>query len=226
MGRREEGRPGDDAVSVPPRGRAAAPDEALRRRAINLAYLTVGWNTVEALVALTAGFLAASIALEGFGFDSVLETISGLTVLWRFRHPHADEAAAESRAVRLIGVTFLLLAAYVAIEAAVDLWYHRAPRFSPAGAILAAASLLTMPALGIAKRRVARSLGSRALAADSLETLLCAYLSATLLAGLILNGWLGWWWADPVAALAMVPFIAHEGLEALEKKPTSPSSRA
>ena len=189
----------------------------LRRRGIRLEYFTVAWNTLEALVALVAGWLASSIALEGFGLDSVIETVSGLTLLWRLRHsrPAGEEDHAELRAVRVVGVTFFALAAYVGYEAGADLWFRRAPQFSLPGTILAALSLVVMPVLALAKRRVARQLKSRALAADSLESLLCSYLSATLLLGLALNGWLGWWWADPIAALAMAGFMLHEGFEAL-----------
>jgi divalent metal cation (Fe/Co/Zn/Cd) transporter len=189
----------------------------LRRRAIHLEYFTVTWNILEALVALVAGWLASSIALQGFGLDSVIETVSGLTLLWRFRQsrPPGDEDHAELRAVQVVGVTFFALAAYVGYEAGADLRFRRAPHFSLPGIILAALSLILMPFLALAKRRVARALKSRALAADSLQTLLCSYLSATLLLGLALNGWLGWWWADPIAALAMAAFMVREGLEAL-----------
>lgn len=188
--------------------------EALRRRAIRLEYFTVAWNTLEALVALVAGVLASSIALVGFGLDSIIETVSGLALLWRFRQRGLDEHQAESRALRIVGATFFALAAYVAFEAMGDLWLRRAPRFSLPGLILAAVSLAVMPVLGVAKRRVARKLHSRALAADGMETLICSYLSVTLLLGLALNGWLAWWWADPVAGLAMALFMAREGTEA------------
>lgn len=187
----------------------------LRARAVRLEYLTIGWNVAEAAVALVAGWMAASIALEGFGLDSVIEAASGLMLLWRLKQQRVEESEAESRAVKFVGLTFLALAAYIGYEAATDLWFRRAPHFSLAGTILACVSLAVMPILGVAKRRIARLLNSRALAADGLETLLCAYLSATLLAGLILNGTLGWWWADPVAALVMSAFIVREGLEAL-----------
>jgi len=170
--------------------------EALRRRAIRLEYFTVGWNIVEAAVALAAGGLASSIALIGFGLDSIIETLSGLTLLWRFKQQRLEEPHAESRAVKLVAGTFFALAAYVGYEAATDLWFRHRPAFSPLGLVLAVLSLVIMPVLGVAKRRLARALNSRALAADGLETLLCSYLSATLLAGLALNGWLGWWWAD------------------------------
>ncbi len=189
----------------------------LRRRAIQLEVFTIGWNVVEAVVALVAGWLASSIALEGFGLDSVIETISGLAVLWRFSQQGIEEQRAEWWSVRLVGATFLALAAYVGYEAGADLWLHRAPRPSLPGVILAGASLLVMPALGFAKRATAAQLQSRALAADALETFLCSYLSGTLLAGLILNKWLGWWWTDPVAALAMTVYILREGVEAIKE---------
>lgn len=190
------------------------PTEVLSRYAIGLEYFTVGWNVVEAIVALVAGWLASSIALEGFGLDSIIETISGLTLLWRFRQQGLEEEHAETRAVHVVGLTFFALAAYVGYEAGADLWLRRTPQFSPPGIILAVLSLVVMPALGVAKRRVARQLKSRALAADGLQTLLCSYLSAALLIGLALNGGLGWWWADAVAALAMAGFMIREGLEA------------
>jgi divalent metal cation (Fe/Co/Zn/Cd) transporter len=165
-------------------------------------------------VALAAGGAASSIALIGFGLDSVIETASGVTLLWRFKQQGLEEHHAESRAVRIVGVTFFALAAYVGYEAIADLWLRRRPEFSLPGFILAAVSLIVMPVLGLAKRRLAIALHSRALAADGMETLLCAYLSATLLVGLALNGWLGWWWADPLAGLAIAAFMVREGYEA------------
>lgn len=188
--------------------------QALRRKAIRLEYFTVGWNVIEAVVALGAGIAASSIALIGFGLDSIIETASGAALLWRFKQRGLDEEAAESRAVKVVGSTFFLLAGYVGYEAVSVLWHLRAPDFSLPGLILAALSLAVMPVLGIAKRRVARALNSRALAADGMETLLCAYLSATLLVGLGLNGLWGLWWADPVAALAICAFMIREGIEA------------
>jgi divalent metal cation (Fe/Co/Zn/Cd) transporter len=194
---------------------SAVPERnALRRRAIRLEYLTITWNSVEAIVALTAGGCAASIALIGFGLDSIIEMVSGATLLWRFKQQSLAEHHAESRAVKVVGFTFFALAAYVSYEAITDLWFRRAPEFSLPGLILAALSLAIMPVLAIAKRRVARALNSRALAADSMETLLCSYMSATLLAGLALNGLFGWRWADPVAGLAIAGFMVHEGVEA------------
>lgn len=195
------------------------PLQADRRRAVRLEWFTVSWNTVEAAVALFAGVAAGSIALVGFGLDSVIETAAAATLLWRLRQRGALEEEAESRALRIVGVTFFLLAAYVTYESVRDLWTRQQPQESLLGIALAAVSLIVMPALGVAKRRVARRLGSRALAADAMETFLCAYLSFTLLLGLGLNAWLGWWWADPVAALAMVGFMVREGLEAFEDSP-------
>ena len=189
--------------------------EALRQRAIRLEYFTIAWNVVEAVVALVAGTLAASIALVGFGLDSIIETASGLTLLWRFKQRGLEEEVAESRAVKVVGLTFFGLAAYVGYEAVSDLWLRQEAEFSLPGFILALVSLVVMPLLGIAKRRTARKLSSRALAADGMETLMCAYLSATLLLGLGLNGLLGWWWADPVAGLVIAAFMVREGYEAI-----------
>lgn len=188
---------------------------AALRRAIRLEYFTVGWMTVEAVVALASGAIASSIALVGFGLDSVMETVSGLALLWRLKQRRLEEHDAESRAVKVVGATFFALAGFVGYDAIRDLLLRRAPGFSLAGMILAVVSLGVMPVLGVAKRRVARALNSKALAADSLETFACAYLSAALLMGLALNGWLGSWWADPVAALAMCAFMIREGVEIL-----------
>jgi divalent metal cation (Fe/Co/Zn/Cd) transporter len=187
--------------------------EALRQRAIRLEYFTVGCSILEAVVALVAGGAASSSALIGFGLDSIIETASGVTLLWRLRKRHEEEARAESSAVKVVAVTFFALAAYIGYEAASDLWLRRAPQFSLPGLVLAFLSLLVMPFLGIAKRRLAVQLKSRALAADGMETLLCAYLSGTLLLGLGANGLFGWWWADPVAGLAIAGFMVREGLE-------------
>lgn len=189
--------------------------EGLRRRAIRLEWLTIAWNSAEAIIALMAGWLAGSIALVGFGLDSVIETTAGVALLWRLRQCGELESLAELRALRIVGWTFFALAAYVSFESVRDLWQHRAPQASTVGIILAAVSLVVMPLLGAAKRRVAHAMGSRALAADAMETWLCAYLSFALLLGLGLNAWLGWWWADPAAALAMVPLMLHEGWEAV-----------
>ena len=187
---------------------------ALTARASRLATFSVAYNTLEAVVAIASGLLAGSIALVSFGLDSVIEVTSALAILWRFRRARQEQEAAESRALRLVGATFFALAAYVSYEAVSHLWLHHAPSFSTPGLALAILSLIVMPILGLAKRRLAIELASRALAADAAETLLCSYLSAALLLGLAANGWLGWWWADPIAALCMVPYMIWEGLEA------------
>jgi divalent metal cation (Fe/Co/Zn/Cd) transporter len=179
-----------------------------------LEYFTLGWNLIEAAVAVVAGLLAGSIALIGFGVDSVIESISGGVLLWRLQTHQADEQR-ERLALKLVGVSFLLLAAYVAFEAAETLLRREPPRVSLVGIVLSLASLAVMPLLARAKRRVAARLESRALHADSRQTDLCAWLSAILLGGLTLNALGGWWRADPVAALLMVPIIAREGIEAL-----------
>jgi len=193
---------------------AALLSDAHRRRALRLEYFTVGWNVLEAVVAIAAGAAASSIALIGFGLDSIIETASGVALLWRLRQRGELEGAAESRALRLVGLTFFALAAYVTYESVRDLRSGERAQESLVGMILAAVSLVVMPVLGAAKRRLAREMGSRALAADGMETIVCAYLSFTLLLGLGLNAWLGWWWADAAAALAMVPFMVREGVEA------------
>lgn len=183
-----------------------------------LEYLTVGWNAGEAVIAVGAGVVAGSIALIGFGLDSLIEMSSGVILLWRL-HSDANAAkreAVEARALKLVGGSFLLLAAYVSFDAVKSLLSREAPGTSFIGIALAVISLIVMPLLARAKRRVAARIHSRALEADSRQTDICAYLSAILLAGLGLNAAFGWWWADPVGALAMVPIILKEGKEALE----------
>lgn len=188
----------------------------MRRQAIRLEYFTVAWNLVEIVAAITAGIMAQSIALIAFGLDSAVEVVSGVALLWRFKQQRLEEERADSRAAKIVGITFFVLSAYAGVEAVRDLWFRHAPESSLLGMILAAAALIVMPVLAMAKRRLARSLDSRALAADSMETLFCSYFSATLLAGLVLNAWLGWWWADPVAALVIAGLMIREGFEALE----------
>lgn len=186
------------------------------RRGRSLEYLTIGWNSLEALIAIGAGLVAGSIALVGFGLDSIIEVSSGAAVLWRL-HMDAPEKRerAEQIALKLVGVSFLLLAAYVAFDATKSLITREPPEASYIGIGLAALSLVVMPLLARAKRTVAASINSRALQADSRQTDICAYLSAILLGGLLLNALFGWWWADPVAALVMTPIIVKEGIEAL-----------
>ena len=195
--------------------------EAVRAAAIargrSLEYLTIAWNSLEAFLAVILGLMAGSIALIGFGIDSVIEVSSGVALLWRLHmdhHVHRREQT-EARALKLVGLSFVALAAYVAYDAISSLVRKDAPEESFPGIVLAALSLIAMPILARAKRRVAAEITSRALQADARQTDICAYLSAILLAGLALNATLGWWWADPVAALAMTPIIAKEGREAL-----------
>jgi divalent metal cation (Fe/Co/Zn/Cd) transporter len=206
-----------NVVHEGPDNNSAAPSsqrDAHARAGRRLEHLTLGWNAVEAAVAISWGVAAGSSALVGFGIDSVIESVSGAVLLWRLQ-PGAAEWQREARAIRLVGASFLLLAAYVAFDAASSLWLHEPPAASAVGIGLSAASLVVMPLLARAKRRVASNLESRALAADARQTDLCAYLSAILLGGLTLNALLGWWWADPIAALMMVPIIAREGIDAL-----------
>ena len=190
----------------------------LRRRGLTLAGATIAWNVFEAVVAVSAGLAAGSIALVGFGFDSMIEVLSAWVVVWQFRgelHGGYD-VAREQRALRLIGLTFFVLAAYVVVEAARDLFFVDAEADeSPIGIALASLSLAVMPALAWAKRRTADRLHSPTLRADATQTLLCSWLSAALLVGLGLNAVAGWWWADPVAALAIAGLAVHEGQEAI-----------
>lgn len=188
---------------------------SLIRRGRVLEYFTIAWNVLEATVAIVSGIVAGSTALIGFGIDSAIESSSGAVLLWRLQDGQDGERR-EKLALQLVGVCFLLLAAYVAIDAGLALWFQQAPDASLVGIIVAAVSLVVMPILAHEKRKVASAIGSRALEADSRQTDLCLYLSAILLAGLGLNALLGWWWADPVAALIMVPIIANEGREALK----------
>lgn len=185
----------------------------LARRGRRLEWLTLGWNVVEGVVSVGAGAIAGSPSLLGFGIDSFIESLSGGVLLWRLAD--GDEGEARERlALRLVGVSFFLLAAYVAFESIRDLALGDAPGKSVVGIAIATASLVVMPVLARAKRRVASALGSRALEADSRQTDLCAWLSAIVLGGLALNAAFGWWWADPVAGLVMAPIVAREGWEA------------
>jgi divalent metal cation (Fe/Co/Zn/Cd) transporter len=195
-------------------------DDVARANAVGrgrvLEYLTIIWNSLEGIISIGAGLLAGSIALVGFGFDSLIEVSSGAALLWRL-HLDASERRerAEHLALKLVGISFLLLAAYVAFEALKALVKREPPGASYIGIAIAALSLLVMPYLARAKRRVAATINSRAMKADSKQTDLCAYLSAILLGGLLLNALFGLWWADPVAGLIMVPIIAKEGVDAL-----------
>jgi divalent metal cation (Fe/Co/Zn/Cd) transporter len=192
----------------------------LLKRGLELERWTIGWNLVEAFVAIGAGMAAGSIALIGFGLDSGIELIAGVALYRRLgaelRGIDAeDEERHERIALRTVGITFMLLGAYVLYEALTSLVTKDEPSTSFTGIALSVLSLIVMPFLAFAKLRTGRGLASAALVADAKETLVCAYLSFALLLGLALNAAFGWWWADPVAALAMVPYLLFEGWEAL-----------
>ena len=182
-----------------------------------LQYLTILWNSAECVVALVAGFVAGSVALVGFGFDSAIEVTSSVAAVWRLRSDRDEAAreAAERRTLRIVGACFLALAAYVGYGGARELLTREPPAHSVPGIVIAALSLIVMPLLVRAKRRVAAKLQSGALEAEARQTRVCAWLSAILLLGLGANAAFGWWWADPIAALGMVPFIAWEGWQAV-----------
>jgi divalent metal cation (Fe/Co/Zn/Cd) transporter len=184
----------------------------LGRRAQLLAGASVAYNLVEAVIAISAGIVAGSIALVGFGLDSVVEVSSGLIILWQFRHPLPETR--ERTALRLMAVSFFALAAYVTVESLRTLVSGHQPDASAVGIGLAIASLAIMPLLSWAQRRTGRALGSNAVVADSTQTLLCTYLSAVLLVGLVLNATLGWSWADPIAGLVIAAVAVKEGLDA------------
>jgi divalent metal cation (Fe/Co/Zn/Cd) transporter len=192
----------------------------LTRRGQRLEYFTIAWNSIEAIAALASGILAGSVALVGFGLDSVIEVVSGAALLWRL-HRDVDRKQRESAeriALRIVGSCFIALAAYIAVDSLRSLFSQKAPEHSLAGVLVAIAALVVMPLLGRAKRDVARQLSSEAMHSDAKQADFCFYLSEILLGGLLLNFWLGWWWADPLAALFMVPLITKEGIDALRGK--------
>lgn len=188
------------------------------RRGTILTWINLAYNVVESVVSLAAGVAAGSVSLIGFGLDSAIEFTSSVLVLWRLQVDghHGHRARAERVGVRVIGGCFVALALFVAVEAIESLWRREAPEVSGVGMAIAIASVLIMPLLARAKRQVAVRLDSGTMAADARQTDFCAYLSAILLGGLLLNAAFGWWWADPVAALVMVPIIVREGLEGLK----------
>lgn len=194
--------------------------EVLARHGRRLEYFTILWNTLEGIVAVGAGILAGSISLVGFGVDSFIEVTSGAALLWRMSvdSNEARRERIERLALRIVGLCFLVLAAYVGYEALSHLLARKAPDHSIPGIILACVSLIVMPLLSRAKRRVAVRLHSAAMNADARQTEFCTYLSAILLGGLLLNAVSNLWWADPAAALIMVPVIAKEGIDALRGK--------
>ncbi len=197
---------------------AALTDRATwARRGRRLEYFTIVWNTLEGIVAVFAGLVAGSISLVGFGIDSFIEVTSGTALLWRMA-VDADvqrRERNEKRALRIVGLCFVGLAAYVAYESLSDLVRKHAPERSILGVALACLSLVVMPLLSRAKMKIGKALNSIAMDADAKQNWVCAYLSAILLGGLLLNALFGLWWADPVAALIMTPIIANEGIQRL-----------
>jgi divalent metal cation (Fe/Co/Zn/Cd) transporter len=194
------------------------------RIALGLVVATMGYNVIEAGLSLFAGVEAGSIALVGFGLDSVIECVAAAALLWRLsveargaEGPALERA--EGRVRRIVGVTFLLLALYVTGQAGLALWKKALPEESTLGIVVAAASLVVMPLVSFAKLRAAREIGSAALRAEAKETLACSYLSFTLLLGLVAQALAGWWWADPVVALLMVPWLVKEGREGIRDEP-------
>lgn len=186
--------------------------DVLRRRIRIVVAITITWNVIEAVVALVAGHTASSAALIGFGLDSIVEVLSAAAVAWQFAA--SDHEKRQKVALRVIAVSFFALAAYVSVDAILSLLGLRDPEHSPVGIAIAALSLAVMPFLSWFERRTGRELGSASAVADSKQTLICTYLSAALLAGLLLNSLLGWAWADSVAALVIAVFAVREGIEA------------
>jgi divalent metal cation (Fe/Co/Zn/Cd) transporter len=191
-------------------------DRVLHTRAgRRVEYLSIAWTSLEAIIGVTVGIVAGSVALIGFGADSIIEVASSCVLLWWLAEGSIDR---DRVAHRLVGGCFFALAGYIALDASVDLLKHEAPRVTYIGIIYAAACVIVMPLLARAKRRVAARLNSHALHADSHQSDICAYLSVILLLGLALNALLGWWWADPIAALCMLPIIIREGVAGLRGK--------
>lgn len=196
----------------------------LYKKALYLEYLTVGYNVLEGVLSLLAGYLAGSIALVGFGFDSAIESLSGAVLVWRLaKHGHIsaeEEERIEKKAVRLVGVSFIILGIYVFAESIKKLYLHERPEPSLFGIIIALFSIAIMPVLAYAKYSAGKKLASRALVADSKQTVVCSMLSVALVVGLSLNYIYGIWWADPVSALVIVAFIVREGVETLSEEKT------
>ena len=191
------------------------------RRATRLEYLTVGWNVIEGIIAVTAAMAAGSVALLGFGLDSFVESTSGLILLWRLSQERGDRNTSpeaierlDRRAHRLVGATLFLLATYISVDAGFALWNSERPETSVVGIVLVAISIAVMWWLARAKAATARDLGSRALEADAFQTMACWWLSIVTLAGIGLNAVLGFWWADPLAALGVAALVIREGTEA------------
>lgn len=201
----------------------SAPEETLAvqiQAGLRIEYFTIAWTSVEAIIGIITGLLAGSVALIGFGIDSVIEVASSGVLLWRL----SDRSGTERRekiAHRLVGISFFILAVYISFNALYDLISHRPPHSSYFGIAYAGACIIVMPLLARAKRRIAIFLDSKALHADSHQSDICTYLSVILIIGLALNALLGWWWADPLAALCMVPIVIREGLSGIRNESCS-----
>ncbi len=191
--------------------------QSLIKKALRVEWVLIVYNILEAIASVGVGVLAKSIALVGFGLDSVIEVSAALILVWRLSHKGTEEEEnkREKKALTFIGYTFFLLAGYVLYESGGKLMRHEHPDASLIGIVIAVLSLLIMPGLGFLKLKLAKQLDSRALRADAMETIICSYLSFTLLIGLGLNALFGWWWADPVAGLVMIYFLIKEGREAI-----------
>jgi divalent metal cation (Fe/Co/Zn/Cd) transporter len=194
--------------------------QAIAHRGRRLEHFTIAWNTLEGLIGVGAGLLAGSISLVGFGIDSIIEVTSGATLLWRMSVDEDIERRErnEKLSLRIVGVCFIALATYIAYEAISELARKTPPAHSIPGIVLASVSLVVMPTLSRAKKKVGKALNSAAMNADARQTDFCVYLSAILLVGLLLNAAFGWWWADPIAALTMAPIIAKEGFDGLKAR--------
>ena len=201
-------------ITTVPAGGSVAERDGLVRRAQLLAWIGLGWHVIEAAVAIAAGVIAGSVALIGFGADSLIEVGAGVVVLWLMAGGRSSSPRAERRAQQLIAASFFVLALYVGVEAVRDLLDGHHPEASWVGIVLSVVTLATMPPLAVAKRRVGDRLGSSATTSESRQTMLCAYMSAALLAGLAANAIAGWWWADPVAALVIAGIAVREGRDA------------
>ena len=199
------------------RATGTANREVYVRRGERLEYFTIGYNTLEGVTSIVAGLIARSVSLVGFGLDSLIEVQSGAALLWRLHHDLdlSRREQVERAALRTVGACFIALALYILYESGSMLIRHVPPKRSIFGIVIAAISVIVMPLLARAKRRVARQIGSGAMHADSKQADFCSYLSATLLGGLLLNAMLGWWWMDPAAGLVMVPIIGKEGIDGL-----------
>lgn len=208
----------DDCCSVEPSLVTAPVNPPIRAWAWRLTALTIGWNSAEAIVAIASGLLASSVALVGFGLESVIEVSSALVIVWRLLHrsiDHATDQQTERRAVRLIALSFLALGSYIVYDAVTTLFgLGEEPERSIPGLVLLALSLVVMPALAWGKRRVASAMQSVALKADSAQTQLCTYVSAVTLIGIGANAFFGWWWMDPIAGLVVAAIAMKEGWEA------------